>query len=75
MTNPQTENGRGESAAQYCPYKAEGYESRADYLRGLADDFGVDPQTVFALASILGKTEDFDGLVCAVEDASMGIGI
>jgi hypothetical protein len=34
----------------------------------LADDFGVDTETVFAIASILGSGEDFDGLICELED-------
>ena len=46
----------------------EGYESRRDYLECLADDYGVDVEAVFALASLLGSIEDFDGLVTAVED-------
>jgi hypothetical protein len=49
-------------------YTDEGYESRRDYLTSLADDFGVDVDTVFAIASILGSGEDFDGLICELED-------
>jgi hypothetical protein len=49
-------------------YKENGYENRRDYLDSLADDFGVDRQTVYSLASILGSSEDFDGLVTALED-------
>ena len=49
-------------------YTDEGYTSRRDYLENLADDFGVDRDTVFALAAMLGSSEDFDGLVTAVED-------
>jgi hypothetical protein len=49
-------------------YTDEGYESRRDYLISLADDFGVDTETVFAIASILGSGEDFDGLICELED-------
>ena len=49
-------------------YTDEGYESRRDYLISLADDFGVDVDTVFAIASILGSGEDFDGLICELED-------
>ena len=55
-------------------YTDEGYESRRDYLTSLADDFGVDEETVFAIASILGSEEDFDGLICELEDyQSVGI--
>lgn len=51
-------------------YQEHGYESRKDYLKCLAEDYGVPEETVFALASVLGSTEDFDGLVSAVEDAA-----
>lgn len=49
-------------------YKENGYESRADYLDCLAEDFGIPVETVRALADILGPGEDFDGLVVALED-------
>jgi len=51
-------------------YTDEGYASRRDYLESLAEDMGVEPDTVFALASMLGSSEDFDGLVTALEDIS-----
>lgn len=51
-------------------YTDEGYESRQDYLTSLADDMGVDLDTVFALSILLGSSEDFDGLVTALEDFS-----
>jgi hypothetical protein len=41
---------------------------RKEYLNGLAEDFGVSKQTVYALASMLGPDEDFDGLIVALED-------
>jgi hypothetical protein len=51
-------------------YTDEGYTNRRAYLDGLADDFGLDRSTVYALAGILGSSEDFDGLICALEDAA-----
>jgi hypothetical protein len=51
-------------------YTDEGYESRRQYLDSLADDFGLDRDTVYALAGILGASEDFDGLVTSCEDAA-----
>ena len=51
-------------------YTEEGYKSRRDYLDTLADDFGLEKSTVCALAGILGPNEDFDGLICALEDAA-----
>lgn len=49
-------------------YKDQGYASRKDYLKGLADDLGIPASTVYAMASMLGPDEDFDGLVTALED-------
>ncbi len=49
-------------------YTDEGYESRRDYLTSLADDFGIDEETVFAIAEMLGSSEDFDGLLTSLED-------
>lgn len=49
-------------------YVQNGYKSRDDYLNCLADDFGVDIDTVKSLADMLGPNEDFDGLVTSLED-------
>lgn len=49
-------------------YAEHGCRNRREYLTGLADEHGVDVNTVFALASILGPDEDFDGLVTSLED-------
>ena len=49
-------------------YQEHGYENRKEYLMSLADDFGIDEEVVFAMASMLGKSEDFDGLVTSLED-------
>jgi hypothetical protein len=51
-------------------YQAKGFENRRAYLESLAEDFGIDKRTVFAVASVLGKSEDFDGLVSGLEDIS-----
>jgi len=47
-------------------YQAEGFANRREYLESLAEDYPRD--AVFALASMLGPSEDFDGLVTALED-------
>jgi hypothetical protein len=47
-------------------YKENGFESRRDYLESLCEEY--DRDTVYALASILGSSEDFDGLVTSLED-------
>lgn len=49
-------------------YTKHGYKGRTDYLRCLADDYGVKFSTVLLLAETLGPNEDFDGLVNSVED-------
>jgi len=51
-------------------YKEQGYDNRMDYLTCLAEDYGVDLDTVLALAGLYGESEDFDGLVIALEDYS-----
>jgi len=51
-------------------YTNEGYANRRAYLDSLADDYSLDRSTVYALAEILGSSEDFDGLICALEDAA-----
>lgn len=51
-------------------YREYGYDDRDDYLRSLADDYGVPEEAVQALADILGPDEDFDGLVSSLEDAA-----
>lgn len=49
-------------------YKRNGYKNRDDYLKDLAANYGVDEETVYSLAEVLGETEDFDGLVVELED-------
>ena len=49
-------------------YQENGYKNRFDYLTSLADDYGVDKAQVLTLASILGESEDFDGLITSIED-------
>lgn len=50
-------------------YQENGYANRAEYLRSMSDEYGIDLATVHALANALGPQEDFDGLVVALEDA------
>lgn len=49
-------------------YIENGFTNRRAYLENLADEFGIDKETVFMMAQMLGRSEDFDGLVCALED-------
>jgi len=49
-------------------YNLKGFKNRREYLENVADDYGVDVESVFALADLLGPEEDFDGLVSTVQD-------
>jgi hypothetical protein len=44
-------------------YVSKGYKNRKDYLKSLAEEYGVDYSVVRTLAYTLGKNEDFDGLI------------
>jgi hypothetical protein len=50
-------------------YINNGYKDRSDYLKNLADDYGIDSMIVNELAGMLGPSEDFDGLVTELEDS------
>ena len=54
-------------------YKEHGFNTRKEYLISLADDFGLPVEEVFAIAGLLGSSEDFDGLICALEDRADGL--
>lgn len=49
-------------------YQEQGYDNRKAYLKGLAEEFGLPESEVFLAASILGPSEDFDGLITTLED-------
>lgn len=51
-------------------YEEQGYIDREDYLSCMSEDYGVPLHQVQALANLLGPSEDFDGLISALEDAS-----
>lgn len=53
-------------------YEDQGYADRDDYLRNLADGFGLDTDIVFMVADMLGPNEDFDGLITTLEDYAEG---
>lgn len=55
--------------AVYNPYTENGYNNRKHYLKCLSENYGVPYSTVTTLAEILGATEDFDGLLCMLDDA------
>lgn len=49
-------------------YTKNGYAGRGDYLRCLADEFGLSLEQVEETAALLGPAEDFDGLVTELQD-------
>ena len=49
-------------------YQINGYKNRKEYLFAMAEEYGVDEETVFLMADMLGKDEDFDGLISMLED-------
>lgn len=50
-------------------YRAHGYGDREDYLSCMAEEYDLDLEDVVRpLADLLGPSEDFDGLVSALED-------
>jgi len=66
------------NAARSIPlgvYRENGADSRFDWIEGLADTHGLALETVIVMADLLGPEEDFDGLVCACEDAAAGYGM
>ena len=49
-------------------YNDNGYANRKAYLKSVAKRFGVKFSIVEMLSDVLGASEDFDGLICEVED-------
>jgi hypothetical protein len=52
-------------------YEGNGYEDRNHYLEELALDYGLDFDSVYFLAQMLGEEDDFDGLIIAIESFLM----
>ena len=66
MTHTRTTTHPGRTAMSI--YIDNGYESRTDYLKSLAEEHDVPLRIVLSTADLLGPNEDFDGLVIALED-------
>ena len=49
-------------------YIENGFENRKEYLHFVAEEYGVDWSTVYAVANALGSGEDFDGLISSIQD-------
>ena len=56
-----------EPAEEPDVYVLNGYANRQEYLDYLAQEHGVDYDTVLNIADVLGEAEDFDGLLNAVQ--------
>lgn len=54
-------------------YTENGYKNRTDYLKCMSQEFGVPFGVVVLLAEMLGPSEDFDGLICELEDYEDGM--
>ena len=44
--------------------------TRKEYLIGVAEDYGLNRNDVFAIADLLGESEDYDGLLSMLADYS-----
>lgn len=51
-------------------YEETGYANRKDYLKSLAEEYGLSYKKVLTIADLLGPSEDFDGLISTLEDMS-----
>ena len=49
-------------------YQIHGYNTRKDYLKSIANEMGIDVNTVYLTADLLGSSEDFDGLISTLQD-------
>lgn len=49
-------------------YQSEGFENRKEYLNHLSEEYDIPKDVVYTIASMLGSSEDFDGLISALDD-------
>jgi hypothetical protein len=54
-------------------YQENGYNSRDEYLQELSETYNQPVSLVYAMANLLGDSEDFDGLLVTLEDAEVMI--
>lgn len=54
-------------------YQKQGHADREAYLASLAEQHGLTIDEVRLAASMLGPSEDFDGLVTTLEDMASGM--
>lgn len=51
-------------------YQQNGYANRAEYLKTLAEDYGLGLRFVKEVADTLGADEDFDALPCYLDNGA-----
>ncbi len=49
-------------------YRENGYQDRSDYLKFLADQYGMSLFEIELISDMLGPEEDFDGLPIALDN-------
>ena len=52
-------------------YQENGYKNRTEYLWSLTEDHNVSIETVHLYSDLMGPSEDFDGLVSALEECNL----
>ena len=52
-------------------YQENGYKNRTEYLWSLTEDHQVSIETVHLYSDLMGPSEDFDGLVSALEECNL----
>ena len=60
-----------DQAKRSTVYEDNGYKNRAQYLRSLTEDHQVSIETVHLYSDLMGPSEDFDGLVSALEECNL----
>ena len=53
------------------PYLRQGFQNRGEYLRQVAEDYGLPLWKVWQVADLLGPNEDFDGLLVSLPDSQL----
>jgi len=56
-------------------YQDNGYKNRSEYLKHLSDYYVIPIDSVWAMAEVLGSDEDFDALICDLEDYEFLFGL
>jgi hypothetical protein len=49
-------------------YRRHGFKNQKDYLQYLSAEYNIPVEIVYCVAGTLGNSEDFDGLITALED-------